>query len=208
MEENEILKKNEELDKNFHFEDLRKNTAIVETLKERDHRIIFSDERIIDSPLLCHTAIRFAKIKESTIISPFNGDRTSLSEWKNCKSVSCESGIYAIPFEFLDVGNNMYFDIFSSFSFMEPYLFTLLEYRDEDVIYINRGEFAEVCIRRCNIVYSGERNDYLNNSELYLEKFRFEKLMYFNDIPAKRDNTPTKQQIFKELIKWMRQEKQ
>jgi hypothetical protein len=201
MEENEILKKYEELDKVFYFEDSRKAKAIVETLKKRDHRIIFSDERIIDSPLLCHTAIRFAKINGSTIISPFNGDRTSLSEWKNSKSVSCESGIYAVPFEFLDVGNNIYFDIFNYFSLLEPYLFTLLEYLDEDVIYINRGVLAEVCIRRCNIVYSGERDDYLNNSELYLEKFRFEKLMYFHDIPAKLDNTPTKQQIKKELIK-------
>ena len=206
MEENEILKEYEELDKIFCFEDIRNNTAIVETLKKKDHRIIFSDDRIIDTPSLCHTAIRFAKIKGSTITSPFRGGETSLSEWKNSKSVSCESGIYAVPFEFLDVGNNIYFDILNSFSLLEPYLFTLLEYRDKDVIYINRGVLAEVCIRRCNIVYSGERDDYLNNSELYLEKFRFEKLMYFHDIPAKLDNTPTKQQIFKELIKWMRQE--
>lgn len=105
--------------------------------------------------------------------------QTNLAQWKNSKSISCESGIYAIPLATFNP-DNLFENLLIKLSSRS--LISLLEYSDpEDIIYQSvhglhhvLDALNEVCLRRCNIVYSGTLHDYVANNEKALEDFKLE----------------------------------
>ena len=163
-------KKETELFSQERIDDIKKD------LKNRNHQFVFSNKYNIHSPFHSHTAIRFAYLDGEKVQSPFHPEfKTELSEWKNSKSVSCESGLYAIPFEHYD-SDNLYERLMISewYVLNRTPIWTLLEYSNEDIIYKRfiDGLINEICLRRANIIYTATLRDYVDNSEDALDDFK------------------------------------
>jgi hypothetical protein len=70
--------------------------------------------------------------------------------------------------------NGMYESMLLSMSRLTTVAMTMLGYRNKDIIYQSSGGLNEVCLRQCNIIFSGEYKTFLKDSEKAFALFNFE----------------------------------
>ena len=150
---------------------------IKHKLSTCDHQVRLLPQYNIATWRLGKTAIRFwLDCFDGYICSPMSrkyGNRIWKEDILKAKSITCESGIYAIPFDSYD-SDGYYEKLIMAFHYFS--FFVLLEYEESDVIYVNNNKFKhEICLHRSNIVFAGNYIDYARNSEEALRKFAIEK---------------------------------
>ena len=103
-----------------------------------------------------------------------------MSDWMLNKSVSCESGLYAIPYSSFNI-NGLYESILKYAIHLDDTVLAVLSYTTDDIIYETKGLGNEICLRRSNIVYCGHYNDYMKNSEKAISMFKNEMFGLWTD---------------------------
>lgn len=170
-------------------------------LKKENAPLFFSDKYIVHSPGFSKKALRLVEISGTDAVGVFWKRKTNVFDWVLKRSVSGEGGIYAIP---IDEWNEKHFfeDWFLFMTTHRKCLITLIEYIDEDVFYQTKGVVNEVCVQRCNIIYSAFLDDYRKNNIWKTRQFNKElQRLWLDSLKQKDSSNMSDKEIRTEIAK-------